>query len=645
MKFFVPMFIPFTGLITGIVGSIYGLPIWGALVIVLFAFIVFIYLYKKSNSPVKAYKLNKLHYLWIFLLFVSLGIFSVYVNKPQVPERPEDIIMCKGRITDISSLANGERAILDVSQLIYRNGKTALCKDLKILVKSDIIDASVDDNILIPVKLEKIKDSKNYFNEGYARTLSNRGIIYETRILNEDIKIYNHSVTFSGLAWSCREKLESVIENTTLNKNTQNFLITILLGDRSYLNQDVRTIFSDAGISHILALSGMHVAIIGSILFWLFLPFNFIGKYKLRSILTVLILLIYAFVTGFNPSTVRAVIMMIVVITAIILERKNSAWNSLLIAVSIILIFDPYAILNVGLQLSFLCVFSLIFFVKPLTPFKQHEHPVLYSVATFIISIIVVTAATWCLAAYYFKAIPIAFLPANIIVLPLLPFCLTLSIIYIFFSSIGLDLNFIKIIIESFYDSIINVIRFLTFEGSSSYQFSPSVWSVFIWILLLVSLVILIYYKRTIKPYILSGFLLIMFILSLPFSSEAESEDSFIIQNGIGNVRILSKISNKDSLLRIERNAITECIFANHKIVILDNSLYPYNLRESECDELIIAGGCKENLDKILQIYKVGKIIIHPSVRKKRENQIIYHADSLGIPYHSIRNSGPYRKP
>ena len=109
--------------------------------------------------------------------------------------------------------------------------------------------------------------------------------------------------------------------------------------------------FRVANISHILAVSGMHVSyiIIGcNILFE-----KNMGKRKSKYII-IAILIIYMFVTRFSPSIVRATIMGILFMMSKIVYRKNDVWTSISLSLLIILVFNPYIIMNIGLQLSYI---------------------------------------------------------------------------------------------------------------------------------------------------------------------------------------------------------------------------------------------------------------------------------------------------
>ena len=638
------MLVPLAGLVMGIIIVVLGVPVIASLCLGFIGTLIYLFISYRSKNPVKAFKLNYLNFIWIFLLFLSIGSLSAFIQKYDELQDLDSYIACKGSIVDIVETTSGDKSVVKVKELITKDGHTVKFSNLKLLVRTDAIAADVDDCIAFPLSLMEIEDSKNYFNSGYADAMRKKGIFYQCYVDGSKVNKYSTTHTFNGLALQCRDYLTSFIEKTPLNKATQNFLITILLGDRSYLDPDLRKNFADAGISHILALSGMHIAIIGGIFLWVLFPFNFFGKYRLRYIITVVLTFIYAFISGWNPSTVRAALMMSAIVLCILLERKNSSWNSLLLAVFIFLIINPYAIFDIGLQLSFLCVASLIFFVNSLNPFGQHDHPNLYRISTLLLTTVAATLGTWVVVAYYFGNVPVVFLPANLIILPLLPIYLILAIIFIILTAVGIRLIFLANILDYGFNAMTRIVGYITAEGQSALNFCPSLFSVAIWLGLTVALALLLNgnLKRLHGKWI-SAILFIFFVISVSFTSEAETEDGFIIQNGIGNVNILSRTSGKDTLYKLEKKAVSEINILGHSILSIDGSINYHPSLMAEYDEVIISGGCKEEIIEILSDLNTKKVIIHPSVRKKRESQIIQVIDSLGIEYHSIRNSGPYK--
>lgn len=223
--------------------------------------------------------------------------------------------------------------------------------------------------------------------------------------------------------------------------------------------------------------------------------------------------------------------MLLAISISMYMERKNSAWNSLLLATFIILVASPLSLMDVGLQLSFMCVASLIFFVRPLNPFSQHDHPHLFKLATAIITTLVATLATWCVTAYYFGTVPTAFLLSNLIVLPLLPIYLTCALIYFALSALGITAGCMTSAIDFFPQALDRFVRTISNDGNTAIYFTPSLTSVWIWLLIVIAIAVILHSDKKILYGCIAGVLTCCFIVTLAMPADAESEN-FMVHRG-----------------------------------------------------------------------------------------------------------------
>lgn len=154
-------------------------------------------------------------------------------------------------------------------------------------------------------------------------------------------------------------KIKEKIEKTELLKDEKSLLVGILLGDKEEISDEIIENFSESNISHILAVSGMHI---GYIVLAISFVFNkLIGKHYSKPICSIIIL-VYMCMVNFIPSVVRAGITAIIAIMANFVYRKNDIAESLSIAVFLILINNPFSVKDIGLQLSFLATIGIIVF-------------------------------------------------------------------------------------------------------------------------------------------------------------------------------------------------------------------------------------------------------------------------------------------
>ena len=210
-------------------------------------------------------------------------------------------------------------------------------------------------------KYEIPNQSRNYKGfdyRNYLKTLKIVGTVNAqkvTIIQNNSINFFFTKINEFSLY------LNSKIDDLKILKEEKAILKGILLGDKSEIKEDIVTDFSESNISHILAISGMHITYIILILKFLFN--NLIGKHFLK-VITSIVVFIYMCLTKFPVTLVRAGISGIVLIMSNFFYRKNDIWQSLSLSLIIILIYNPFAILNTGLQLSYSAIIGIIVFQK-----------------------------------------------------------------------------------------------------------------------------------------------------------------------------------------------------------------------------------------------------------------------------------------
>lgn len=204
-------------------------------------------------------------------------------------------------------------------------------------------------------KPAKQRNEEGYDDTQYLKTLKIAG-----RVKVEQIEVVGEKKlniilqSANTLSLKAKEKIETIFE-----EEKASILKGLLLGDTGEIQEDVKENFQIANISHVLAISGMHISYM--ILGLQIVLKNRMGK-KNTKIVTIFILVFYAFITGFSPSIVRAVVMGIITIGGELVARKSDVWNSIAISLLGILFYNPFLILNVGLQLSYLGTIGIILF-------------------------------------------------------------------------------------------------------------------------------------------------------------------------------------------------------------------------------------------------------------------------------------------
>ena len=194
-------------------------------------------------------------------------------------------------------------------------------------------------------KPEVQRNYKGFDYSEYLKQLKIYGTIKSSKIEIIDKKQANKIFQLSNeIATKIKSDTKSI-----LDYETSSILLGLILGDKTDIDEEKQENFRNASMSHILAVSGMHVTYV---ILGINLAFkNLIGK-RNTNILSIFILIIYMFITNFSPSITRAGIMGIIMIFSKLIYRKNDIYTSMSISLLLILIYNPFLIKNLGLQRS-----------------------------------------------------------------------------------------------------------------------------------------------------------------------------------------------------------------------------------------------------------------------------------------------------
>ncbi len=440
---------------------------------------LYLYLLKSASDPVASFRKGKWHIVWVILLFLGIGATDESLSRPNTLEKsfkgniPEKL-QCE--VTGILTKTYGER--LDVI-IEGTNGAKAR-------IRTGVLNISEGDIIQIPsAYLTQIDKDTTELGKKIMPMMKAAGILYSGRIVPKHIEVVGKSQNPRYFFTKIREKIEICIECSHLSRPTANFLNAILMGDKTGLDEQTRMTFANGGMAHMLALSGLHIGILAGFLLILMWPIKFAGHYKWGYIVAILILWVYVAVTGMAYSSVRAAIMTTFAFIGIIAERKNFAGNALCSACLLILIADPHALFDAGFQLSVVCVGALIAFSSRLNPIGHRNHPKLYVVCGAVITTLVATAASWALTSYYFSQIPLMFLPTNVLLLPILPIYLSLSLVYVALLFIGIEMRWLTTLLDHGYQFLLKSAEWLSNGTDFVVDYQLPLWGVLLWLSIL----------------------------------------------------------------------------------------------------------------------------------------------------------------
>ncbi|MCK9425643.1 MAG: DNA internalization-related competence protein ComEC/Rec2 [Ignavibacteriaceae bacterium] len=285
----------------------------------------------------------------------------------------------------------------------------------------------------------KGKNTRNPGEFDYRTYLLKKGITGFLSVKNpKDVEILRSTISpFPSLIFSVRKSIAEKIDE--LHKPQAVGLIKgLLLGDKSEIDNETKMEFINSGVAHVLAVSGQQVGFIAVIFIILFGRVNI----YLRTALTVVTLILFLLITGFQAAVLRATIMAFVVFAASLSNREFNAWNSIAIAALVILVMDVNQLFDPGFQLSFVAVLATI----GLYPYFSNWMKGLNLKNKFAKSLLVmffmsVAAQIGVLpfTNYYFGKISIIALISNLFVIPGISIILANSLLTLFVSTVSLQ--------------------------------------------------------------------------------------------------------------------------------------------------------------------------------------------------------------
>ncbi|WP_029905913.1 ComEC/Rec2 family competence protein [Prevotella sp. 10(H)] len=267
----------------------------------------------------------------------------------------------------------------------------------------------------------KIQEFQNIGDFDYVRYMYDQGFI-------GSVYLPNHSWQSAGgvssslkyTALRCRQHIMDFYKSLDFTDTEYSILSALTLGYQNDLTDDIKQGFRTTGTVHVLSVSGLHVGIIYLMISFLL---SFIRKgtkyYWLKPVFIILLLWVYAFITGLPPSVVRASGMLTVFCAGEIFGRKSFSMHALFIAAFFILLINPFTLFDIGFQLSFVSVLSILYLQPKASSLLKIDNKLLRNIWQMFTLSVVAQLATFPLCLYYFGTFPTYFFVTNLLIVPL----------------------------------------------------------------------------------------------------------------------------------------------------------------------------------------------------------------------------------
>jgi competence protein ComEC len=313
------------------------------------------------------------------VLFVAAGYFSIqpWVTS-QLPDRHISHFTNSTQLNIVGSMdspawTDNQRQKFDltVETLGSCDSIVPVTGKLRVTLEGEPLDLNMGDSISFTGKIHPLRNFQNPGGFDYRQYMAFNGIYGSVFVQSSEIKQTTPDRGgFFQWIYRIRKTVSRTLDNVG-EADERAVLKALLIGERSDVSDRIMENFSKAGVSHLLAISGLHVGIVATTSFFIFrwmlswFPFFLYRAWtrKGAAILSMIPVLGYGFVSGMSPSTQRAVIMIVIFLMTFLIYKEHESLNTLATAAILILILHPPSLFAISFQLSFASVFAILYFL------------------------------------------------------------------------------------------------------------------------------------------------------------------------------------------------------------------------------------------------------------------------------------------
>lgn len=377
------------------------------------------------------------------LLIVFFGLLGIFRSQQQDPRfQPLHLLNHQDSVEHFvvklqSDLQSRQKSYKAEGKVILVNSQEKWHqRESKILLyfaRNDTLPKpalKVGDEIIIRGKPQKLEAPKNPREFDYKSYLAHQQVYFQNYLLPHQHRLYQAAAPRAWYDWQrlvaeIQARSRAALERYLPNPQSYAVASALTLGIKDDLDNELRQSYAAAGLMHVLAVSGLHVGVIAYILTYLLSGLKKGSYGKLLYLLIICTTLwTYAFVTGFSPSVVRAVLMFSLLIIGDNLQRNKSPFNTLAASAFILLLYNPAWIFSVGFQLSYLAVAGIFYLYPLIYHLFTPRYRLLLSAWNICAVSIAAQIATFPLGLYYFGQFPNYFLLSNLLILPAIGYVL-----------------------------------------------------------------------------------------------------------------------------------------------------------------------------------------------------------------------------
>lgn len=528
----------------------------------------------------------------------------------------------------------------------------------------------IGNNIRTKTILQHTNSPKNPNQFDYAQYLANKQIyaqIYTSKVEIDVNKKIKKDIWFYASRLNTR--IIHNLEKAKFNNSEMNVALALILGQQQEISSDIIQDYQYSGATHVLSVSGLHVGFIMLFILFILKPIPNTKKGSFIKLVTILIsLALFAIISGLSPPVLRSVVMFSFLSTGNHLHRKSNTYHTLLVSILLILLFEPYFLFDVGFQLSYIALFSILWLQPLLKNIWLPKNKIVKYIWEGLTVSFAAQIGTFPICLYYFHQFPALFFVTNILILPVLSFIMIVGIVVMLISAFtSCPLILIQIFEKSIYvlNQIIHYVA--SFESFVIKNISFNSYHLISFYLFLIAAIILFKKPSHNKLIIVLVTIIMIQVSFIQTKKEIESKQELIVYNAKKKTVITERIGKDISLFTSDVlsgkesknnvldaylvanfgvlksiNKIKNVLFFNgRKILIIDSSGISEN--RIKPDILLLTASPKINLDRVLKDLHPKIVIADGSNSYSLQKYWKSSCHKKRIPFHSTNEKGFYK--
>lgn len=340
------------------------------------------------------------------------------------------------------------KAVARIEMLLRGDSSIPVKGNMLLYFQKDSMKPAVEygSAIILHNPLQAVNNSGNPGAFDYRRYCSFQNIYHQAFLKPGDYTFLSekHTQWFKSFLISSRQSVLQILRKYIINKNELAVGEALLIGYRDDLDMELVQSYSNAGVVHIIAISGLHLGMIYAALVWLFRRFK---KVKWKSFVQpaaiLIVLWLFTFIAGAVPSVLRSAVMFTCIVLGESLSRRTSVYNTLAATAFILLLINPFYLWDAGFQLSFAAVLSIISFQHYISNWFYFQNKLMERIWQISAVTLSAQVLTLPVVLYHFHQFPNFFMITNLIIVPL-------SGLILFAEMFLLVLSFIPFIAQQF---------------------------------------------------------------------------------------------------------------------------------------------------------------------------------------------------